>query len=52
MAHSMLNRVLEHEGLSKEDADDLRLPKLIETKTANELSKTLKSALTKIKERL
>lgn len=52
MAHSLLNRLIEKEGLSKEETDKLDLPKLVESKTVVDLSKTLKAALTKIKNRL
>ena len=52
MAHSLLNRMIEKEGLNKEETDKLNLPKLIESKTVIELSKTLKTAVLKIKERI
>lgn len=49
MAHSLLNRVIEKEGLNKEETDKLNLPKLIESKTTVDLSKTLRIALKKIR---
>ncbi len=51
MAHSLLNRFIKREGLSKEETNKLGLPKLVEANTVIELSKLLKEALTTIKER-
>lgn len=52
IAHSLVNGMIEKEGLNKEETDKLNLPKLIESKTVIELSKTLKTAVLKIKERI
>ncbi|WP_204346058.1 alkaline phosphatase family protein [Psychroserpens algicola] len=51
MAHSLLHRVLKKEGLSKEEADSLQLPKLIDAETVVDLSKRLKAALKAVKNR-
>ena len=49
MAHSLLNRVLEKEGLTQEEIDLLDVPKLMEALNVKHLATLLEDAVSAIK---